>query len=65
MSTEGTRVTLLEGNLKGIVRARYLSQGVISNIRQNLFFAYVPNALGVNRPESEGREGCDVPRGNP
>ena len=37
MRPEGTRVTLLEGDLTGIVRARYLSQGVISEIRQNLF----------------------------
>ncbi len=40
-------VTLLGGDLTGIVRARKLSQAVMRNIRQNLFFAFVYNALGV------------------
>jgi Cu+-exporting ATPase len=40
-------VTLLKGDLTGIVRARRLSQAVMRNIRQNLFFAFVYNALGV------------------
>jgi P-type Cu+ transporter len=40
-------VTLVKGDLMGIVRARRLSRAVMSNIRQNLFFAFVYNALGV------------------
>jgi len=40
-------VTLLRGDLEGIVRARRLSRAVMQNIRQNLFFAFVYNALGV------------------
>jgi P-type Cu+ transporter len=40
-------VTLLKGDLTGIVRALKLSQAVMRNIRQNLFFAFVYNALGV------------------
>ena len=41
------RDNLLKGDLTGIVRARRLSQAVMSNIRQNLFFAFIYNALGV------------------
>lgn len=40
-------VTLIKGDLMGIVRARALSEGTLSNIKQNLFFAFVYNALGV------------------
>ena len=40
-------VTLVKGDLAGIVRARRLSRAVMRNIRQNLFFAFVYNALGV------------------
>jgi Cu+-exporting ATPase len=40
-------VTLVQGDLRGIVRARQLSRATMSNIRQNLFFAFVYNALGV------------------
>jgi Cu+-exporting ATPase len=40
-------VTLVRGDLRGIVRARRLSQEVMKNIRQNLFFAFVYNVLGV------------------
>jgi Cu+-exporting ATPase len=40
-------VTLVKGDLRGIVRARRLSRGTMANIRQNLFFAFVYNALGV------------------
>jgi Cu+-exporting ATPase len=40
-------ITLLKGDLTGIVRARRLSQAVMRNIRQNLFFAFVYNAAGV------------------
>ena len=40
-------MTLLQGDLQGIVRARRLSRAVMRNIRQNLFFAFVFNAAGV------------------
>jgi Cu+-exporting ATPase len=40
-------VTLVKGDLRGIVRARRLSLATMRNIRQNLFFAFVYNALGV------------------
>jgi Cu+-exporting ATPase len=40
-------VTLVRGDLRGIVRARRLSRATMRNIRQNLFFAFVYNALGV------------------
>jgi P-type Cu+ transporter len=44
---ESAGVTLLKGDLTGIVRARRLSRATMRNIRQNLFFAFVYNALGV------------------
>jgi Cu+-exporting ATPase len=47
VAMESAGITLLKGDLTGIVRARRLSQAVMSNIRQNLFFAFVYNALGV------------------
>jgi Cu+-exporting ATPase len=47
VAMESAGVTLLKGDLTGIVRARTLSQAVMRNIRQNLFFAFVYNALGV------------------
>lgn len=40
-------VTLVKGDLRGIVRARVLSRATMSNIKQNLFFAFVYNSLGV------------------
>lgn len=40
-------VTLVKGDLRGIIRARRLSQGTMRNIRQNLFFAFIYNTLGV------------------
>ena len=40
-------MTLLKGDLRGIARARRLSRATMRNIRQNLFFAFVYNALGV------------------
>jgi Cu+-exporting ATPase len=40
-------VTLIQGDLMGIVKARSLSEGTLRNIRQNLFFAFVYNSLGV------------------
>ncbi|MBA1158841.1 heavy metal translocating P-type ATPase [Microvirga mediterraneensis] len=47
VAIESAGVTLLKGDLTGIVRARRLSQAVMGNIRQNLFFAFIYNALGV------------------
>jgi Cu+-exporting ATPase len=47
VAIESAGVTLLKGDLTGIVRARQLSQATMSNIRQNLFFAFVYNAAGV------------------
>jgi P-type Cu+ transporter len=47
VAIESAGVTLLKGDLTGIVRARQLSKAVMGNIRQNLFFAFIYNALGV------------------
>ena len=47
VAMESAGVTLLKGDLNGIVRARKLSEAVMGNIRQNLFFAFIYNALGV------------------
>ncbi|HTS07445.1 MAG TPA: heavy metal translocating P-type ATPase, partial [Candidatus Eisenbacteria bacterium] len=44
---ESGGITLVKGDLTGILRARRLSQATMRNIRQNLFFAFVYNALGV------------------
>jgi Cu+-exporting ATPase len=45
MQTSG--ITLVQGDLRGIVKARRLSHLTMNNIRQNLFFAFIYNALGV------------------
>jgi len=47
VAMESAHVILVKGDLLGIVRARGLSRRTISNIRQNLFFAFIYNALGV------------------
>jgi Cu+-exporting ATPase len=47
IAMESAEVTLLKGDLTGIVRARRLSSATMSNIRQNLFFAFIYNAAGV------------------
>jgi len=47
VAMESAHVTLLKGDLNGIVRARRLSAATMSNIRQNLFFAFIYNAAGV------------------
>jgi Cu+-exporting ATPase len=47
VAMESAAVTLIKGDLQGIVRARRLSRAVMRNIRQNLFFAFVFNALAV------------------
>ncbi len=47
VAMESAGVTLVKGDLRGICRARRLSRATMSNIRQNLFFAFIYNALGV------------------
>jgi Cu+-exporting ATPase len=47
VAMESAGVTLVKGDLRGIVRARRLSRATMANIKQNLFFAFVYNALGV------------------
>jgi P-type Cu+ transporter len=47
VAMESAGVTLVKGDLRGLVRARRLSRATMKNIRQNLFFAFVYNALGV------------------
>jgi Cu+-exporting ATPase len=47
VAIESSGVTLIKGDLQGIVRARALSRATMRNIRQNLFFAFVYNAAGV------------------
>jgi Cu+-exporting ATPase len=47
VAMESAGVTLIKGDLRGILRARRLSRATMRNIRQNLFFAFVYNALGV------------------
>ncbi|HYK81020.1 MAG TPA: heavy metal translocating P-type ATPase [Micropepsaceae bacterium] len=47
VAMESAGITLLRGDLNGILRARRLSRAVMNNIRQNLFFAFVYNAAGI------------------
>jgi Cu+-exporting ATPase len=47
VAMESAGVTLVKGDLRGIVRARRLSRKVMRNIRENLFFAFIYNSLGV------------------
>ena len=47
VAIESASVTLIQGDLRGIVRARRLSRATMKNIRQNLVFAFLYNALGV------------------
>ena len=47
VAIESAGITLVKGNLQGIVRAIHLSRGTMRNIRQNLFWAFAYNALGV------------------
>ena len=48
VAVESAGITLLRGDLSGIVRARNLARATLRNIRQNLFFAFVYNAAGVS-----------------
>ncbi len=47
VAMESADVTLVKGDLMGIVKAIHLSHAMMSNIRQNLFFAFIYNALGI------------------
>jgi len=47
IAMESASVTLVKGDLRGILRARRLSRATMRNIRQNLFFAFVYNTAGV------------------
>ncbi|MDO9516326.1 MAG: heavy metal translocating P-type ATPase, partial [Syntrophales bacterium] len=47
VAMESAGITLVKGDLRGIVRARRLSRATMSNIRQNLFFAFIYNSIGV------------------
>src|SRR3990172_5885508 len=47
VAMESAGVTLVKGDLRGILRARRLSRATMRNIKQNLFFAFIYNALGV------------------
>ncbi|MCL4149574.1 UNVERIFIED_CONTAM: hypothetical protein GTU68_019664 [Idotea baltica] len=47
VAIESASITLVKGDLQGIVKAKKLSHGVVKNIRQNLFFAFIYNVLGV------------------
>jgi Cu+-exporting ATPase len=47
VAMESAGITLVQGDLRGIVRARKLSRATMGNIRQNLFFAFVYNTVGV------------------
>lgn len=47
VAIESSEITLLKGDLQGIVKAKYLSHGVMKNIRQNLFLAFIYNVIGI------------------
>jgi Cu+-exporting ATPase len=47
VAIEAGRITLLKGDLRGILRARHLSKSTMHNIRENLFFAFVYNIVGI------------------
>lgn len=47
VAIESAGITLLHGDLRGIAKARHLSESTMNNIRQNLFFAFIYNVLGV------------------
>ena len=47
VAMESADITLVKGDLRGIEKATHLSRAVMRNIRQNLFFAFIYNALGI------------------
>jgi Cu+-exporting ATPase len=56
MALEPVAVTLVRGDLRGIVRARHLSRATMRNIKQNLFFAFLYTA-----PAFRSRPACSTP----
>jgi P-type Cu+ transporter len=54
VAMESAGVTLVQGDVRGLVRARRLSRATMRNIRQNLFFALIYNVLGVPVPVAAG-----------
>jgi Cu2+-exporting ATPase len=48
VAIESAKITLVKGDLQGIVKAKNLSHAVMSNIKQNLFFAFIYNVLGIS-----------------
>jgi len=48
VAIESAKITLVKGNLQGIVKAKNLSHAVMKNIKQNLFFAFIYNVLGIS-----------------
>ncbi|POY39667.1 copper-translocating P-type ATPase [Flavobacterium alvei] len=48
VAIESAKITLVKGDLQGIVKAKKLSQAVMKNIKQNLFFAFIYNVLGIS-----------------
>ena len=47
VAMESAGITLVKGDLRGLVRARSLSRATMRNIRQNLFFAFIYNVMGI------------------
>ena len=47
VAMESAGMTLVKGDLRGVVKARRLSRSTMRNIRQNLFFAFIYNAVGI------------------
>jgi Cu+-exporting ATPase len=47
VAIESAGITLVKGDLRGILRARRLSRATLHNIRQNLFFAFLYNSIGI------------------
>lgn len=47
VAIESSEITLLKGDLTGVAKARILSENLVKNIRQNLFFAFIYNTLGI------------------
>ena len=68
VAMESAGVTLVKGDLRGIVRARRLSRATMRNIKQNLFFAFIYNALGIPIAAGvldPGSASCSVPSSPP
>ena len=64
VAMESAGITLVRGDLRGILRARALSRATMKNIRQNLFLAFVYNTLGCRSPRVfsiRSSESCSVP----